>query len=532
MSRKIVELLLTGKSQNEICRLTRRGKRKVARIRAMAENAGYLSGTRLPPYPEAALPESPDGRMKKRAPIDNLLLPHKDWIVQKLADGWLPITLFEELPVKVERSGFYRFLYRHNLSPTKMTRRVIPEIVHTPGEALIVDWGLLRTVLDPATGTKRKLWAFVGVLGYSRFMMVRLVWRMDTQTTIQTIESMLQEIGGVPRKITSDNPKCFALVADRYEPLLNPAYERFVSHYDTIAECLPPKAPEKKGKVERLIPYVRRLYQAHSERWLGIEESQQYLDQKIIHANERCHGTTARKPIEVFLDVEAPKLKPLPAAAYMVEEYHEGRVRKDGCVRFRGKYYSLEESFIGKDVIVLASSEIVSIYCAGKLQETHSRIKDPMIAKSVKTHHLKPWERSMMETSVYRDRAQKLGCYVDQIVTQILLDGAGVIDFRKVWGILSLDKTHTSEGINEACRLAIAEGNPTYRAVKRYLRLGLKPDRPLGDVFEALPLTSQDEIVREQTNQFVRSVCEYREMILIKGAKKDYVEGNSEKPIN
>ncbi len=37
---------------------------------------------------------------------------------------------------------------------------------------------------------------------------------------MDAIESMLQEIGGVPRKLTSDNPKCFATKADKYDPKL------------------------------------------------------------------------------------------------------------------------------------------------------------------------------------------------------------------------------------------------------------------------------------------------------------------------
>jgi len=40
------------------------------------------------------------------------------------------------------------------------------------------------------------------------------------------VMKMLREIGGVPARITSDNPKCFSLEASRYEPLLNPAFDR------------------------------------------------------------------------------------------------------------------------------------------------------------------------------------------------------------------------------------------------------------------------------------------------------------------
>jgi transposase len=108
---------------------------------------------------------------------------------------------------------------------------VVPEIVHSPGEALILDWGKLRDFIDPVTQKKKTVWAFVGTLGYSRFLMVRLVLSNSLETTIDAIESMLREMGGTPIKITSDNPKCFALEASQYEPLLNPGFELFAAHY-------------------------------------------------------------------------------------------------------------------------------------------------------------------------------------------------------------------------------------------------------------------------------------------------------------
>jgi len=86
-------------------------------------------------------------------------------------------------------------------------------------------------------------------------------------TTIDAIESMFREIGGVPERLTSDNPKCFAIEASPYEPLLNPGLELFLSHYKVQMECLPPADPQKKGKVERMMPYVRRIYEAHGKEW-------------------------------------------------------------------------------------------------------------------------------------------------------------------------------------------------------------------------------------------------------------------------
>ena len=171
MDRKIVELLIQGKSKREIIRILGVGDRRVKKAQIQAEQCGYLSGqTPLPPYPETLFPDGPDGRRLKPSDPDFLLSQKEEWIVERLRANWHPITIFEELGLPVGRSSFYRFLHRHGLDNigAKSRYRVVPEIIHKRGEALILDWGKLRDVIDPTTGKKRALWAFVGVLGFSR----------------------------------------------------------------------------------------------------------------------------------------------------------------------------------------------------------------------------------------------------------------------------------------------------------------------------------------------------------------------------
>ncbi len=369
MERKIVEMLQGGASVKRVARTLHVAKRRIRALREQAKKRGYLEAdgrpgpVGLPPYPEAIFPDPVDGRSLRLSEAHQLLEPHRGWIRERLEAGWHAVTAWEELPVQgISRSSFYRFLEQHRLNRLGESYRVIPEIRHQPGEALLLDWGKLRNVTNPVTGRKRALWMFVGVLGFSRFMMVRLVWTMDTVTTLQAMEGMFRQIQGVPFKVTIDNPKCIALEASDYEPLLNPAVERFASHYGVVIECLPPADPEKKGKVERQMPYGRRLYEGHGEAWLGLEESQAYMDRKLVIANDRRHGTTLRRPKDVLVQEEAPALKLLPVLSYEVEQFSEGIVRQDGHVRFANKYYSVDEIYQGKSVVILGSAQQVSIY--------------------------------------------------------------------------------------------------------------------------------------------------------------------------
>jgi Integrase core domain len=505
VDRKIVELLIQGKTGRYIKETLKIGWKRFARVKAQAEEFGYINGGKpLPPFPESLFPDPVDKRTLKKSDPDILLLEKKDWITDHLQGGWRPVTVWEEIGVSVTKSSFYRFLHRHGLFDTGRAYRVIPEIVHKPGEALQLDWGKFRDVIDE-NGKKKTLWAFVGVLGYSRYTMVRLVWTNDIPTTLAAIESMFKELGGVPQRITSDNPKCFVIEASNYEPILNPAFERFSNHYNFVIECLPPRDPQKKGKVERQMSFIRRLYEAHGPNWFGVEESQSYMDKKLSIANERKHGTTQRRPIDDLLQVELNFLKSLPAVSYQMEDFGEGKIRRDGHVRFLNKYYSVDEAHISQEVFIIGSQTQVNIYLKGKLIEVHERLTDPTRVKQTKKHHLKPWEQSMQEDSFYRKKAGAIGPDVERMIIILIAQGLGFIDTRKIWGILSLEKKFEKDSINAACRKAIDLQSYSYQTVLSLLRLQVR----------AVPEEKFTKKI-EKPNKFARPISEYAAQLKLK----------------
>ena len=256
------------------------------------------------------------------------------------------------------------------------------------------------------------------------------------------------------------------------------------------------------------MPFVRRLYEAHGLEWLGLEESQKYIDRKVEIANQRKHGTTMLKLVEVFNTIEKKVLKPLPALAYEMEEFHERPVRKDGFVRFRNKYYYAGREYRKHNVVVLGNKRTVSIYLKGKLLEVHERITDPHQSKAIKPHQLRPHEQVMQDGAFYIKRAEKIGSFTAQLVSMILSQGHGFVDTRKAWGILSLDKCFKIEQIENACKVAYEMGSPSYRTVCSIIGLTTPPP------------TKEDNAgpqTKTQTglNKFVRPLSEYRQLTLI-----------------
>lgn len=518
MDRKIVEMLAQRAAVKVIARSLHVGKKRIKRLRGLGRKHGYLAAegygpgpTAIPAYPEALFPDRLDGRSEKLSREHELLDGERGWIKERLEVGWQPITVFEELPERlggISRSSFYRYLKRAGLDREgRHYRRVVPEIVHAPGEALLVDWGKLCNAYNPATGKTGTAWAFVGVMGYSRLRLVRLVWRMDVETTLEALADMFRELGGVPRKVTMDNAKCISLEASRYEAALNPVAERFAGHYGFFFECLPPAEPQMKGHVERQIPYVRRLRQSRDGAWENLDAEEAHLRRKLALANEQLHGTTRRRPREVFAAEEREALKPLPSLAYEVERYHEGLVRQDGYVRFDSKYYAAGGAYIGKTVSVIADSKQVALYHEGRLLEVHGRLTGTVQMKAVKEHQLKPWEKSLQDGAFYIRRAEELGPNVKAWVEAVLKQGQGFVDTRRVWGVLSLDKRYGRADIDGACGRALAMGSTSYRMVMKLLAV----TEALGSVAVAAPAP----VGKSAGYKYTRSMEEYQTLLPI-----------------
>ncbi len=489
VDRKIVEGLIEGRSLTFLTKSTGKGKGYVSKIRDLALEYDYIepivnndsaklfrAGRKtFPPFPESLFPFR-DGRSDRAVDTDLVLDPQRDWMKERLELGWSPQTIFEEIPCVVPRSNFYRYLHRQSLMRVPIARNVM-ELIHAPGECLQVDWGKLFDVRDPITGKKKTIWIFVGVLGHSRFEMARVVERLDFATTIEILISMFEELGGVPRKVTSDNPKVFVRTASDYEPLINPAFERFASAYGFTVEALPPASPEKKGKVERLMPMKRRLFESYDLATYSLQTAQAHIDRKLLIANERRHGTHQARPLDVFINDEASVLKTLPPLRYEFETIVSTNVRDDGYVRFENKFYRVDPRLKKQAALVIGNSSQVSIYVKGRFLELYERINDRFTTKSCKPQYQEPWEKTLQDHGHYLKRAALVGAAAETFVNIVLARGAGFVDTRLVWGLLSLNKTYDNLDVNKACEMALALSQVNLKTVRQFLKISAIPKK-------------------------------------------------------
>lgn len=514
VDRKIIEYFLAGKSATEIQKTFQKGKGYILSVRDKAVEYNYIEEIipgekkykpgikRMPPFPESPFAII-DTKSEKAIETDKYLEPEKLWIAERIAAGWSPQSIFEEIKTPIPRSTFYRYLHRNDFMKSSDLKRSPSEIIHSAGECLQVDWAKLCDVIDAKTGKKKTISIFIGILGFSRYQMVRVVESLNFSTTISVLQSMLQEIGGVPRKITSDNPKVFITTASKYEPTYNPGYERFASHYGFCIEALPPSDPESKGKVERSVQYVRRLFESYDFINYDIKSAQDHIDKKNELANLRKHGSHLQKPVEVFLNSEAGKLSPLPLMAYEIETMSYNKVRQDGYVYFENKYYRVHDKFRGEECLIIGNQKQVTIYSKGLLLDIYNKITDPFISKACKDHYKQDFEKTLRDHGHYINRARKMGEDVGRFVEIILARGEGFVDLRVIWGLLSLDKKYESKSINLVCNQAIELSQVNLKTVISLLRLTTEKQKPV-------TRSQQEEEYKLTNGKFTRPISEYK----------------------
>jgi hypothetical protein len=285
--------------------------------------------------------------------------------------------------------------------------------------------------------------------------------------------------GAVPASVVLDNLKSGVVRPDIYDPTLNRAYGELERHYGFVADPAKVGIARHKGKCERAIPTVRKHLLA-GRTFRDIDEAnQRALQWARQEIGMEIHGTTKRKPFEVFTQEEAPNLRPLPPEPFECPLWKECTVHPDHHVVFDKSYYSVPTRFIGKRVWV-RGGRLVRIFLDGELIKTHRRaqrpgtwVTDPSDYPPEKLAYL------MATPSFCRQKASQIGPQTERLVHRVLSEHA-MRNLRKAQAILRLAEKYGKKRMEAAAQRSLVFDNLHYRSIKRILEKGLdgEPQSP------------------------------------------------------
>ena len=135
--------------------------------------------------------------------------------------------------------------------------------------------------------------------------------------------------------------KAIVDVADALCPRINAAFAEYAQSRGFGVDPTRVRSPMDKGRVERTVAYGRGSLFA-GEEFIDLGDAQRRAEAWCVQvAGQLIHGTTGRRPAEVFAVEEAPTLLPGPVMSYDLPVYSHPEVHRDGHVEVAKAIYSL-----------------------------------------------------------------------------------------------------------------------------------------------------------------------------------------------
>lgn len=263
-----------------------------------------------------------------------------------------------------------------------------------PGQQAQADWA------EAIRQEGKKIYAFVMVLSFSRMLYVEFTRSMDLPTLMGCHQRAFAYFGGIPGSILYDN---MAQVRLPGSGELHPLFADFATHYGFAVRTHQVRRPRTKGKVERMVDYLKDNF-LNGRSFAGFEDlSAQGLHWLEHVANVRLHATTGERPVALL---SKEKLVPLSQVRpYVLARRHARRVDVEGFVRLAGARYSVPPEHVGKRVVVVQQEKTIQVR-AGDLLVAEHAVAPKGACVADPDHVAAMWRVSLAQTTRPAPKAQ------------------------------------------------------------------------------------------------------------------------------
>lgn len=270
--------------------------------------------------------------------------------------------------------SFFNEQYRRWVNSTGASMR----IQRDPGSQIEVDWaGSAMVFADPVTGEATDAWLFVAALSFSALTYVEAFGDMTLGSWIDAHVHAFEAFGGVARLLVPDNLRTGVSRADRYEPVLNPAYARMAEHYGTAIIPARVKRPRDKSVVEGSVRFVANQVAAvlRDRRFVGLAELNEAIFDEVAEINARPFQKREDSRRIVFDRDEKPLLRPLPSVRFELADLRKAKAGPNYHVQVDRNFYSVPSKLISQSLDVRITSHTIEVFDGGERVASHIRLK-------------------------------------------------------------------------------------------------------------------------------------------------------------
>lgn len=308
---------------------------------------------------EAPLMALPIPLRRLRASKLDLYIPQMKLLLEKYPKI-TGVRMLEELRIAGYNGGIT--VVREHLK--KLFPRVRGEPVirfeTDPGVQGQMDWSPY-TIHFSRTG-KTEVLCFSYILGFSRRQYIDFVLTRDFFTLIRRHRDAFEHFGGVVRQCLYDSEKTVVLRWEAGQPVFNPSFIDFITHYRCKPIACQRGSPKTKGKVERPFQFVEGNY-LNARTPVDMDElragAQWWMKEK---SDTHLHDTTHRAPMELFMAEEQSCLQPLPSQPHDCSEVLFRVCPNDAFIEFDTNLYSVPFGHMGEIVALKATEHEIFVY--------------------------------------------------------------------------------------------------------------------------------------------------------------------------
>jgi hypothetical protein len=197
------------------------------------------------------------------------------------------------------------------------------------------------------------------ILGYSRTKYVEFAKRCDFYSLLRCMVNAFEYFGGIPETVLTDNMKTVIDGREAGKPLWNSRFEDFAADMGFVPKVCKVRRPQTKGKVERLVDYLKDNFLPGRQFQDADDLNRQALEW-CRHVDTKIHGTTGEIPLQAIKDEQ---LLVLPEIAIRDKYRWETRkVTREGFVSFDGARYGVPWRYSGREVRVRVLDSRLDVY--------------------------------------------------------------------------------------------------------------------------------------------------------------------------